>query len=75
MIRIGIQVTVPDGGVHTVRAKLICAVMDLPAKAAILIVINTMGNMVVQLVKILVSMFSYSYVRLVIDHCLRTPGI
>ena len=33
---IGIQVVAPDGGVCTVKAKLIYAVMDLPAKAAIL---------------------------------------
>lgn len=33
---IGINVTIPGNGVHVVKAKLICAVMDLPAKASIL---------------------------------------
>ena len=35
-MNIGINITIPGKGSHVVKAKLICAVMDLPAKAAIL---------------------------------------
>jgi hypothetical protein len=32
----GLEIDIPKEGKHTVRAQLLCVVVDLPAKAAIL---------------------------------------